>query len=84
MFKIFNNLVDLDPNNYFTMNNSGYTRGHPYKIRSIRSNTEIRSNFFTQRVVVPWNDLPAKVVLSNDVSQFKRNYDKYITKINKF
>ena len=35
---------------------------------------------YIQRVAVPWNNLPQHIVLSENLSLFKRNYDKYILK----
>ena len=37
-------------------------RGHTLKIYKERSKRESRRNFFSQRVVIPWNELPEKVV----------------------
>ena len=78
MYKIMHNLVNIDANSLFQMNNTSSTRGHLYKLYPVRNNTDIRRCFYTQRVVAPWNRLPNHVVTSNNVSQFKRSYDNYI------
>ena len=36
---------------------------------------ELRRNFFSQRVVAPWNSLPPGVHLAESVDQFKIKYD---------
>ena len=41
----------------------------PYKL-------ELRGNFFSQRVINPWNSLPWSVKQSHSVNEFKNNYDK--------
>ncbi len=43
------------------------------------SKLELRRNFFTQRVVAPWNALPAKVKTSKTVDAFKVNYDNALS-----
>ena len=53
------------------LSNNSRTRGHPLKLLTIRSNTEIRKRFFTARVVSIWNNLPADVVTSPSLEIFK-------------
>ena len=52
-------------------------RGHTLKIYKERSMREPRRNFFSQRVVIPWNALPEKVVCSKSTLQFKIEFDKF-------
>ena len=51
------------------------TRGHDYKLKKERSRLELRKNFFTQRVVTPWNQLPADVVGAPSITIFKKKLD---------
>ena len=44
-----------------------------------RSNTTIRSNFFTQRVIDDWNQLPSTIRESQNIKIFKRNLDQYLS-----
>ena len=44
-----------------------------------RTNTTIRSNFFTQRVIDDWNQLPITVRESRNIKIFKRNLDQYLS-----
>jgi hypothetical protein len=37
---------------------------------------DIRRNFFTQRIVKKWNEIPAEIKRSKNVSQFKMQYKK--------
>jgi hypothetical protein len=37
---------------------------------------DIRRNFFTQRIVKKWNEIPAEIKRSKNVSQFKMKYKK--------
>ena len=79
MYKIMNHLYNIDPTDFFQPKTSK-TRGHCLALYPTTSNTDSRRTFFTQRVIVPWNAIPESVILSNSVSQFKRNYDNYIKK----
>ena len=82
VYKILNNLTDVDNTPIFSMsstNNILSTRSHNMKIGSEKlPNTEIRRNFFSHRVVVPWNSLPPEVVNSPNVNIFKGNYDRMV------
>ena len=77
MYKIMYGIYDIEPTHFFKPNAS-ITRGHKFKLYPTKSNTDIRRNFFTQRSIVPWNNIPEYVILSKTVSNFKRNYDNYI------
>ena len=48
------------------------TRGHPYKLLSPRSRTDMRSRFFSSRCVRVWNGLPVGVVSARSLGAFKR------------
>ena len=50
------------------------TRGHSLRIRGKPLRTEVRRNFFTQRVVNVWNSLPQKVE-AKILCDFKKKLD---------
>ena len=53
------------------------TRGtaHPLRIKQQRTRLEVRSNFFSQRVVEGWNKVPAVIKDARTVTSFiKRLY----------
>ena len=52
-------------------------RGHTLKIYKERSKREPRRNFFSQRVVIPCNALPEKVVCSKSTLQLKIEYETF-------
>lgn len=50
----------------------GRTRGHSKKIFLPRYSTDVRSRFFSLRVIDLWNSLPEEVVTATSVQTFKR------------
>ena len=46
--------------------------------KSTGDNLEVRKNFFSCRVVDPWNNLPPGVQGAADVLDFKVKYDSFI------
>jgi len=57
-------------------------RGHNFKLFLEHSRVEARMNFFSVRVVKPWNFLPASLVNSASVRSFKLGINK--TNLSKF
>ena len=47
------------------------------------SSLALRSNFFSNRVVNPWNALPANVRSASSVEAFKAAYDKSVLGLNR-
>ena len=43
-----------------------------------KAKLEVRKNFFSCRVVDPWNNLPNTVRKSGTVNEFKKNYDDFM------
>jgi len=54
------------------------TRGHCYKLSltTTRCHLDLRKNFFSQRVVHYWNELPSSVVTASTVNTFKNRLDR--------
>ena len=51
----------------------------PLNIMIRRSSTEIRRNFFSNRVTQQWNILPAEIKNAKSVNSFKRRYINFIS-----
>ena len=77
VYKLMNGLVNSDPAAFFTSAPHEATRGHHQKLYKQRSNTVLRSNSFSQRVVESWNSLPTSVISSSSITSFKIRLDKH-------
>jgi len=66
-YKVIFGLVSNSCNELFIMSNSSIsTRGQDYKLFQSYSRVDTRKYFFAERIIEPWNSLPA----NNDT--FKR------------
>ena len=59
------------------MSEDSKVRGHTYKIVKNSFCLDVRKNFFSNRVVDAWNELPQYVVDAETVNSFKARLDKY-------
>ena len=74
-FKLVKGITKVDHETFFTINEN-ISRGNMYKFVKYRSRLNIRSSFFSQRVVNGWNKLPNDVVCADSVNAFKNRLDK--------
>ena len=82
-FKIVHGFDRVDHSTWFKMVGDNVIRptrntAYPKNIIGDRSNTEIRRNFFSNRVVPTWNALPTELKDSRSVGMFKSGLDKII------
>ena len=75
-YKIIKGLDTSEAGNMFPMLGESRTRGHSLRIRGRLFRTEMRKNFFSQRVVNLWNSLPQRAVEANSLNTFKRELDR--------
>ena len=71
VFKLFNNKVDLDASKFFAPTSVTRTRGHNLKLQVGFSHHIMRKNFFSQRVIKHWNNLPSDCVNATSLSSFE-------------
>ena len=69
-YKIINNLIDLNFDDFFAFSNS-CTRGHSLKLNINYSRINCRKYFFSNRVVPIWNSLSEDIVTSRNLLAFK-------------
>jgi hypothetical protein len=70
-FKIVHNLIALKFEELFEFDANKITRGHNFKLRLPKYNTNVRLNFFAVRIVPAWNSLPASAVNSLSTASFQ-------------
>ena len=72
-YKILFGLIDVDSSKYFTLRQAdcASTRGNPYKLLCSNCHTDLRYNFFSERVVAIWNSLSPSIVSFNNLIAFK-------------
>ena len=80
VFKILNGF-DL-VNNILVRDENPLTRNNGQKLIGKRFRTDVAKYFFTNRIVDAWNILPANVVASNSINEFKNRLDKYFASEN--
>jgi hypothetical protein len=75
-YKILTGKDNIKEHQFFTRA-TGTTRGNPLKLFKGRARLQGRQNFFSQRVVNIWNNLPTSVVEADTVNNFKSKIDKH-------
>jgi len=76
-FKIMKSIEKIDYRNFFQLADSKYElRGHSMKLFVPRCRLNVRSKFFSQRVLSDWNGLPQTVIDADTTNSFKNRLDK--------
>ncbi|KAK2147905.1 hypothetical protein NP493_3350g00004 [Ridgeia piscesae] len=73
MYKITNNLLDINPNQYLMPGHSQTRSNHPHKYRQILTshNYPVLQIQFFPRTIAQWNRLPSSVFAHNSLDTFK-------------
>ena len=86
-FRIMSGIDQVDPQTWFTPNNQ-IVRGGAASTRSTTglhnvqekwASTDMRRNFFSLRVIKPWNMVPDNVKEATTVNGFKNGYDDWMS-----
>jgi len=75
MYKIINNLIDVNIADLFEFSTDIRTRGHNLKIVKPVCNNNARAFSFACRRINSWNSLPEHVVTCKTVNHFKHSLD---------
>ena len=81
--KILHNLVSIDLDEYFCLNEFSNTRGHNLKLVKPICNNNVRQFSFACRRIDAWNFLPVQAVNSQSAAGFKYaiksvNFSKFL------
>jgi hypothetical protein len=66
----------IEPSLFFHQPEHSGNRDHNEKLHIKRSKLDVRSSFFSQRIVADWNSLPEDVV-SKNLNAFKSRLDRF-------
>ena len=61
----------------FSLNDRAVTRGHAFKLTKCSVNTSKYANFFHNKIINFWNNLPNHIVSAGTVNGFKNSFDSY-------
>jgi len=75
VFKMLNGLTKVKFATFFELDTTSRTRGHPYKLKKRRFNTDLRKHFFTERIINIWNSLDGDTVRATTLNMFKNRLD---------
>ena len=79
VFKMMRGIDRVDVDKLFPLRvGKIQTRGHDLRIKGQKFRGNMRGNFFTQRVVAVWNELPVEVVEAGSILSFKNKLDRYM------
>ena len=71
-WKIFHGKCGISPEDLFSLNSRGVTRGHRFKVEHVRCELECYRRSFGVRCVSVWNSLPDDLVGCVSIEGFKR------------
>ena len=80
-FKLLKVIAKLHYSLFFKLSGDSKVRGHTYKIVKNSFCLDVRKNFFSNRVMDAWNELPQYVIDAETVNSFKARLDKFYHKI---
>ena len=77
-YKLLHGLIDVKTDDFVVLSDNSHLRGNRYKLVKSIITTTCDANFYSNRIVNIWNDLPDSIVMASTVSSFKRclhNFD---------
>ena len=77
-YKIINGLINISQDICPLATSNTSTRSHGLQLSRKVCKTDMRHNFYTQRIIEPWNKLSKLTVYSPTVESFKANYDREV------
>lgn len=77
-FKALNYHLGPEIRSFFTVSDDTRLRGHSFKLKKEKFNTNIRKNFFCNRTFSLWNSLPDDVVSAQTCNTFKNRLDQFL------
>jgi len=76
IYKMIHGLSAVKLETFFEVDYGHRTRGHDWKLKKMRSSTNLRLHFFSERVINWWNSLENPVVCAPSVNSFKSHLQR--------
>jgi len=76
VYKMVHGFSSVKLETFFEKDCGSRTRGHVWKLKKKRSNTNLRLHFFSERVINWWNSLENAVVCASSVNSFKNQLQR--------
>jgi len=76
VFKITRGYSSVTLETFFKIDSASITRGHKWKLKKKRMNTDLRHHFFSDRIINWWNTLDDEVVCATSVNAFKNRLQR--------
>jgi len=70
VFKMVRELSAIKLETFFQLDSNGRTRGHQWKLKKRHRNTDVRQQFFSERVINIWNSLDKDTVAATSINCF--------------
>ena len=80
VYKMKNNLIDLNFEDFFQTNQYKKTRGSIFKLVVPKSNKIIRQHFFTCSIIKHWNQLKSSDINAWNINLFKKKVIRYLAR----
>ena len=77
VYKIMNDIDQVDKDKLFEFPTYTATRGHQFKLAKKQHRLKVRSNSFSLRVIDSWNSLPETVVMAPSLNCFKSRLNTF-------
>jgi hypothetical protein len=77
IYKMYHEKVNLNFNDFFTVDTNGKTRSNGIKLKIEKSRLDIRKHSFSVRTAKIWNQLPSSVVLAKSLKIFRTELNKF-------
>ena len=80
VYRILNSIDNITATDLFSYMGISRTRGHNMRLKKLRclSLTNIKKNYFSQRIINDWNGLPAAAVFAASINVFKKEIDVHL------
>ena len=81
VYRMINSIDNITATDFFSYTGIYRTRGHNMRLKKLRCQTNIRKNYFSQRIINDWNGLPAAAVFAASINVLKKEIDVHFLNV---